>query len=122
MNPYYKLNFFTWSMEDNYCSSLEGQYSGDTESWINPFHSMKLRVQAFKEKINTEETCSKYSGFVKFDEITIKLNPKITIKYYKDQYCDHTIRVGIYYPYQNIETKGRSDKILLISPVFLCIT
>ena len=42
-----------------------------------------------------EEACSKYAGPVKFNSIPREGKPAITIKYYKDQCCEHMIKNGM---------------------------
>ena len=63
----------------------------------------------------TEETCSKYAGSVKFNEIPLEGNPAIPIKSYKDQCREHMIRNGMWDVFSVTEpqTKDKGWDLLL---------
>ena len=68
-DPYAKMNCFTWSKENNDWIVPEDQYDKEFNNWRGPIHNGKFRSQTLKEKRKTEETCSKYAGYSKFNGI-----------------------------------------------------
>ena len=62
-----KMNFFTWSKEENGCTFLGNQYNEEFNNWQGPNNNGQFRPQNFKEKRKTEYTCSKYAGSAKFN-------------------------------------------------------
>ena len=56
----------------------------------------QFQQQNLKEIGKTEETCSKYSGYVNFNGIPREGKPSISTKSYKDQCREHMIRNGIW--------------------------
>ena len=90
------MNCFTCSKEDNYWIVSEDHYNEEFNNWQGPIHNVQLRLQNLKEKRKTEDTCTKYSGSDKFNGIPREGNPAITIKSYKDQCRNHTIRNGVW--------------------------
>ena len=81
-DPYAKINSFTWSIEENDWIFLGYQYNEDFNNWKGPINNGQFRQQNIKEVRNTEETCSKYAGSVKFNGIPREGNPEIPIKFY----------------------------------------
>ena len=86
------MNSFNWPKEENDWIVSGDQYNEEFKNWRGPIHNGQLRSQTLKEKIKTEETCSKYAGSAKFNVIPREGKPAITIKSYKDQYREHMIR------------------------------
>ena len=74
----------------------EDQYDEELKKWRGPIHNGQLYSQTLKDKIYTEKTCSKYAGSVKFNSIPKEVNQVIHIKFYKDQFCEHMIRNGMW--------------------------
>ena len=68
-DPDAKMNCFTWFKEKNDWIVLEDQYDEELKNWIGPIQNGQFRSHTLKEKRNTEETCSKYSGSAKFNGI-----------------------------------------------------
>ena len=68
-NPDAKMNYFTCSTKDNDWILLGDQCNVDLNKWKGPINNGQFRQQNLKEMRTTEETCSKYAGFVKFDGI-----------------------------------------------------
>ena len=95
-DPYAKMNCFTWSKVNNDWIFPEDQYDEEFKNWIGLIHNGQFLSQTLKEKINTEETCSKYAESAKFNCITREGNPEIPIKSYKDQCQEHMIRNGMW--------------------------
>ena len=91
-----KMNFFTWSKENDYWIVPEDQYDEEFKNWRGTIHNGQFRSQTLKEKRKTEETCSKYAGSAKFNEIPRVGKPEIPIKSYKDQCCEYMIRNGMW--------------------------
>ena len=69
-DPDANMNCFTWSKENNDWIVPEDQYNEEFNNWREPIQNGQFRSQTLKEKINTEETCSKYAGSAKFNGIT----------------------------------------------------
>ena len=90
-----KMNFFTWSKDKNYWIVPEDQYDEEFKNWRGPIHNGQFHSQTLKEKSKTEDTCSKYSGSVKFNGIPREGKPAIPIKSYKDQCREHMTRNGM---------------------------
>ena len=44
----------------------DDQYDKELNNWRVPIHDGQFRSQNLKEKINTEDKCSKYAGSSKF--------------------------------------------------------
>ena len=63
------MNYFAWSKEDNYCIVPGDQYIEEFKNWRGPIRYDQFRSQNLNEKINTEETCSKYADYAKFNGI-----------------------------------------------------
>ena len=96
-DPDAKINSFTWSTEENDWIVLGYQYYKDFNNWKGPMNNGQFRQLNLNEMRKTEETCSKYTGSVKFNGIPREGMPAIPIKSYQDQCCEHTIRNGIWY-------------------------
>ena len=64
--------------------------------------------------INTEETCSKYAGSVKFNGIPRERNPAIPIKSYKDQCREHMIRNGVWNVFYITDSQNKEKEWDLI--------
>ena len=90
-HPDAKMNFFTCSKEDNDWIVSGDQYNEEFKNWKGPIQNGQFHSQTLKEKLKTEETCSKYAGSAKFNGIPREGNPAIPIKSYKDQCRDHMI-------------------------------
>ena len=95
-DPDANMNAFTWSTNDNDWIILGDQYNEELNNCIVPINNGKFRQQNLKEMRKTEETCSKYAGFVKFHGIPRERNPEIPIQYCKDQCREHMIRNGMW--------------------------
>ena len=63
------MNCFTWSKENNDWIVPEDQYDEEFKNWRGPIHNGQFSSQNLKEKLKTEETCSKYAGYAKFNGI-----------------------------------------------------
>ena len=59
-DPYAKMNWFTWSKEENDWIVTGYQYNKEVKNMRGPIHNGKFRSQTLKEKRKTEQTCSKY--------------------------------------------------------------
>ena len=68
-DPYVKINGFTWSKENNYWIVPGDQHNEKYKNWRGPVHNGQLHSQTLKQKIKTEDTCSKYAGSAKFNGI-----------------------------------------------------
>ena len=68
-DPDAKMNSFTWSKEENDWIFLGNQYNQDFNNWKGPINNGQFRQKNIKEMRKTEETCSKYAGSVKFNDI-----------------------------------------------------
>ena len=90
------MNSFTWSTEENDWIFLGGQYNEDFNNWKGPINNGQFCHQNIKEMRKTEDTCSKYTGSVKFNGIPREGKPAIPIKSYKDQCREHIIRNGMW--------------------------
>ena len=88
------MNCFNLPKENNDWIVPEDQYDEKFKNWRGPIHNGQFRSQNLNEKRNTEETCSKYVGSDDFNGILREGKPEITIKSYKDQFCEHMIRNG----------------------------
>ena len=100
-DPDAKLNCFTWSKEENDWIIPEDHYNKAFKNWQGPIHNGKFRLHTLKEKRNTEETYTKYACSINFNGIPREVNPEIPINSYKDQFCEHMIRNGmwdVFYP------------------------
>ena len=69
-DPDAKMNCFTWSKENDDWIVPEDQYNGELKKWRGPIHNGQFSSHTIKEKRNTEDTCSKYAGYAKFNGIT----------------------------------------------------
>ena len=69
------MNTFTWSTEENDWIVLGYQYNGDFNNWKGPINNGQLRQQNLKDMRYIEDTCYKYSGYVKFDGIPREEKP-----------------------------------------------
>ena len=58
----------------------------------------------------TEETCSKYAGYVKFNGIPREGKPAITIKSYKDQCREHMIKNGMWDVFSITEPQNKEKE------------
>ena len=85
IDPDAKLDYFTWSKEENDWIVLGDQYNKEFKNWQGPIHNGQFRPQILKDKRIIERICSKYSISIKFNGIPIKGKPKNPIKYYKDK-------------------------------------
>ena len=90
------MNCFTWSKENNDWIVSGNQYNKVYKNWKGPIHNGQFRSHTLKDKIKTEETCSKYAGSAKFNGIPREGNQVIPIKSYKDQCREHMIRNGMW--------------------------
>ena len=63
------MNFFTWYKDSNDFIVPGDQYNEEFNNWRGPIHNVQFRSHTLKEKIKTEETCSKYAGSAKFNGI-----------------------------------------------------
>ena len=75
IDPDANMNFFTCYKEDSDCIVPQDQYNEEFENWRGPINNGQFRLQTLKEKRNTEETCSNYSGSAKFNGITREGKP-----------------------------------------------
>ena len=66
-----KMNCFTWSKENNDWIVPADQYNEEFKNWRGPIHNGQFHSQTLKEKRKKEDTCSKYTGSAKFNDITI---------------------------------------------------
>ena len=94
-DPDANMNCFYWSKEKNDWIVPEDQYDEEFMKWRGPIHNGQFRSQTLKEKIKTEETCSKYAGSAKFNGIPREGNLAIPIKSYKDKCREHMINNGM---------------------------
>ena len=78
------MNCFAWSKEKDDWIVPEDQYNEKFKNWKGNIHNGQFRSQTLKEKRKTEETCSKFAGSAKFNDIPREGKPEITIKSYKD--------------------------------------
>ena len=90
------MNFFTWSKEDNDWIVSGDQYNEEFKNWKGPIHNGQFLSQTLKEKIKTEETCSKYEISAKFNDIPREGKPAIPIKSYNNQCREHMINNGMW--------------------------
>ena len=74
----------------------EDQYDEESKNWRGSIHNGQFCSHNLKEKIKTEEICSKYSGSAKFNGIPREGKSSIPIKSYKDQCREHMIRDGMW--------------------------
>ena len=74
------MNCFTRSKENNDWIVPEDQYDEEFKNWIGPIHNGQFRPQTLKEKRKTEDTCYKYAGSAKFNDIPREGMPAIPIK------------------------------------------
>ena len=95
-DPDAKMNCCTWSKENNDWIVTEDEYDEEFKKWRVPIKNCQLRSQTLKEKINKDDTCSKYAGSAKFNGIPREGKPVIPIKSYKDQCREHMIRNGMW--------------------------
>ena len=77
--PDVKMNYFTCSTNENDWIILGDQYNEEFNNWIGPIYNGQFRQHNFKEMRKTEETCSKYTGSVKFNGIPRERKPAIPI-------------------------------------------
>ena len=68
-DPDAKMNCFTWSKENNDWIVPEDQYDDECKKWRGPVHNGQFCSKTLKEKRNTEETCSKYVEYAKYNVI-----------------------------------------------------
>ena len=90
------MNFFTWPKEDNDWIVPEDHPNEEFNNWQVPIHNGKLILHTLKEKINTEEICTKYTVSDRFNGIPREENPETPIKSYRDQFREHMIRNGMW--------------------------
>ena len=76
-DPDAKMNFSNWSKEDNDWIVPVYQYYQEFKNWRGPIHNGQFRSQTLKEKRKTEDTCSKYAGSAKFNDISREGKPEI---------------------------------------------
>ena len=69
IDPDAKMNCFTWSKQNNDWIVIEDQYDEEFKNWRGPIHNVRFRSQTLKDNRKTEQTCSKYAGFAKFNGI-----------------------------------------------------
>ena len=86
------MNGLTWSKEENDWIVPGNKYNGESENWQRPIHNGQFSLHNLKEKRNKEETCTKYSGYAKFNGIPREEKAGIPINSYKDQCHEHMIR------------------------------
>ena len=113
--PYAKMNWFTWSKENDDWIVPEDQYNEEFKKWRGPIHNGQFRSQTLKEKRKTEYKWSNYSVSAKFNGITRKGKIAIPIKSYKDQLREHMIRNGMWdiFSLPNPRNKEKKWDILL---------
>ena len=68
-DPDAKMNSFIWSTEENDWIFLGNQYNQDFNDWKGSINNFQFRQHNLKDMRKTQETCSKYAGSVKFNEI-----------------------------------------------------
>ena len=90
-DPDAKMNSFNWSKQENDWIVIGDQYNEQFNNWQGLINKGQFCSQNIKEKINTEETCSKSSGSFDFNGIPREGNPEIPIKSHKDKCRDHII-------------------------------
>ena len=95
-DPDAKMNCFTWSKVNNDWIVPEDQYDEEFKNWRGPIQNGQFWSQTLKEKQKTEETCSKYAGYAKFNGIPREGKPAIPRKSYKDQCREHMIKNGMW--------------------------
>ena len=86
------MNSFNWYKVNNGWIFPEDQYDEEFKNWRGHIHNGQFRSHNLKEKLKTEETCSKYAGSAKFNGIPREGNPEIPINSYKDQCRENMIR------------------------------
>ena len=64
------MNCFTFSKENNDWIVPEDYYNEEFKNWKVPINYGQFRLQTLKDKRETEETCTKYSVFEKFNGVT----------------------------------------------------
>ena len=74
IEPDVKLNYFTWSKEENDWLVIGYHYNEDFKNWRGPIHNGQFRLQNLKKKRKIERISSKYSGSVKFNGIIREVN------------------------------------------------
>ena len=119
-DPDANMNLFTWSKDNNDWTVPEGQYNEEFKNWRGPIHNGQFRSQTLKDKIKTEETCSKYAGSSKFNGIPRQGNPEIPINSYKDQCREQMIVNGMWdvFSLPDHKIKRRSGIFFYISLYF----
>ena len=84
--------FFNWSRKDNNWVVTGDQYNNEFKKWRGSIHNGQSHEQALNKTKRTDRICSMFSGSVKCNGIPRVVNPKIPIKYYKDQRREHMIK------------------------------
>ena len=79
-DPVSNMNSFTWYKEENDWIVPEEHYNEEFKNWRGPIHNGWFRLYNFKEKRNTEDTCTKYVVSAKFNGIPREGKPSILIK------------------------------------------
>ena len=74
-DPDPKMKCFTCYKEDTYWISPEDHYNKYFKNWQGPIHNGQFRLKNLKGKRNIEDTCAKYSGPTKFNDILRERNP-----------------------------------------------
>ena len=69
LDPDANMNCFTWSKEDNDWIVPVNQYNEYFKNCQGTIHNGLIHLHTLKEKINTEDKCSKCAGSSKFNGI-----------------------------------------------------
>ena len=69
-DPYSKMNCFNYYKQENDWIIPWDHYNKEFRNWQGSIHSGQLRPQTLKEKIKTEDTCTKYAGSANFNGIS----------------------------------------------------
>ena len=109
-DPDDKMNLFTWYKEDNGWIFPGDQYNEESKNWQGPIHNGQLHLTSLKEKRNTEDTRTKYSGAATCNGIPREGKGETTINSYKDQCHDHIIMNGMWDIFSLIDPQNK-DKI-----------
>ena len=107
--PYAKINCFAQSKQDNDWIVPADHYNKEFNKWRGPIHNGQFRSQTLQEKIQIEETCTKYAVSTKFNGIPREEKTEIPIKSYKDKWHEPMIRDrmwdALYLPYPRYKQK-----------------
>ena len=115
MDPYAKINLFTWYKKYNDWIVPGGQYNKKFKNCQGHIYTVQLHAQYPKKNISTERILSNFSGSIKFNRITREVNPEIPIKYYKNQFREHMIRNGFWDIFSFSGTLQPKENLVYIS-------